>query len=91
MKTGLEFDCAGHRRQPAFTLMELLVVIAIIAALAALLLSALTGARLRAQQAQCLSNVKQLSAASFMYANDHGRHAGYVTRPIRAAGIGREP
>jgi prepilin-type N-terminal cleavage/methylation domain-containing protein len=67
-----------NQRQ-AFTLMELLVVMAIIAILAALLLSVFTGAKLRAQQIQCLNNVRQLSISSFMYANDNGRHAGNNT------------
>ena len=53
------------------------MVIAILAILAALLLPALSAAKLRAQQIHCVSNIKQLSLASFMYANDTGRHAGY--------------
>ncbi len=56
-----------------FTLIELLVVIAIIAILAAILFPVFARARAKAQQASCLSNVKQLADAVLMYAQDNNQ------------------
>jgi prepilin-type N-terminal cleavage/methylation domain-containing protein len=68
MKSGMQ---TTRRAAAAFTLIELLVVIAIIAILAALLLPALGKAKMKAHQAACLSNQKQLALAWTMYLGDN--------------------
>ena len=58
-------------RRAGFTPIELPVVIAIIAILMAILIPTLHRAREQGQRATCLSNLKQLTAAWMMYANEN--------------------
>lgn len=54
-----------------FTLLELLIVISIIAIIAGLLLPALQQAKIKAQGAQCLNQLKQLGSCVSFYSSDY--------------------
>ena len=65
-------------KRTGFTLVELLVVVSIIALLAAILLPSLGDARLMAQGAACLSNMKNAGTSLVMYYSDN--HGYYPER-----------
>ena len=68
-------------KRTGFTLIELLVVIAIIAILAAILFPVFARARAKAQQNNCLANMKQLALAVQMYMSDYDQRCLGVWTP----------
>lgn len=82
-----------YKRAKGFTLIELLVVIAIIAILMAILMPTLNRAREQGRRAACLANLKQLTLAWLMYADENDSKivngAGGVDRNREPAWVGQ--
>ena len=76
-----------NRRLRGFTLIELLVVIAIIAILAALLLPALSAAKRKAKETQCMNNIKQYALANTMYNGDSKGVLMSAQDPLTGSGL----
>jgi len=69
--------------QAAFTLIELLTVIAVILVLAALLLPVVSKAKTESQRGTCVSNLRQVSLAIRMYADDNKDVLPQLSQPSR--------
>jgi prepilin-type N-terminal cleavage/methylation domain-containing protein len=67
------------RVRNGFTLTEVLVVLGIIAALVAIAFPVLNSARARAQEAKCMSNLRQLGIAISLYRANEGSDVPYGT------------
>jgi prepilin-type N-terminal cleavage/methylation domain-containing protein/prepilin-type processing-associated H-X9-DG protein len=68
-----------RKQGQAFTVTELMVVIAIVALLSAVSLSAVTGARPKAQRISCANNLKQVGLSFRTWAADHN---GYMPQTL---------
>jgi prepilin-type N-terminal cleavage/methylation domain len=61
----------GRNRFRAFTLVELLTVIAIIGVLTSIVITAVGRVRASAKEAKCISNLRQLGTAAFLFSADY--------------------
>ena len=61
----------GTMKKRGFTMVELIIVVAVIAILASIIIPKMSGARDKAKLAGCKTNMKHISIAFELYANDN--------------------
>ncbi|MFH2069371.1 MAG: type II secretion system protein [Candidatus Omnitrophota bacterium] len=81
----------NSKKRVGFTLIELLVVIAIINILASQMLPALSTAREKGRQANCISNLRQFSLAIEMYRQDWLNQFPYWLSDLQPTYLGTNP
>lgn len=83
-KAGMGYfeNSRNNHMSKAFTLLELLVVVAIIGILAILIVPAVSGIQERSRQSQTSSNLRQIGAALFSFANDNDGNFPKATADI---------
>lgn len=80
---------SGFNFETGFTLLELLVVIAIIAVLASLILPAISRSKQKAQQIQCINNLRQLGIGLQAFIADNHGYPVLLTDTNRFSGADR--
>ena len=70
-------------KKQSFTLLELLIAIAIIAILAAMLLPALQNSRRKAQELQCMNNLRSIGSAAAFYSAQYNDYSVHLTTYAR--------
>lgn len=70
------------------SLIELMVVIVVVAVLAAITLPAIKGSLAAAQQAKCLSNLKEIGATNLLYSTEHDGGSVAPYGPSASGGTG---
>jgi type II secretion system protein G len=73
------------RNHKGFTLIELLIVIAIIGILATMVLGSLNAARIKARDAQRVSDLRQIRNALLLYYDDHGSYPNADGAPLQSS------
>jgi type II secretion system protein G len=80
-----------HTKKSGFTLIELLVVIAIIGLLSSIVMASLAGAKVKARDAQRISDSHQIRNALELYRTTNGYYPTALSQLVTAKFLAKEP